>query len=83
MLGLTNIVVLITQNVIMTSECKRDATKLSEEELQELMDQTVLHLGIKSNGGKRKRRDNHKRSKRNKISKISKRNKRSIKHSYK
>ncbi len=69
-----------------TSECKRDATKLSNEELQELMDQTVLHLGIKSNGGKRKRRDNHKRSKRNKISKISKRNKRSkrsIKHSYK
>jgi hypothetical protein len=68
------------------SECKRDATKLSNEEVQKLMDDTVWNLGIKSDGGKIKRRDTYKRSKRNKRSKRSKRskrNKRSIKHSYK
>jgi hypothetical protein len=68
------------------SECKRDATTLSDEEVQDLMDETVRNLGIKLDGGKRKRRDTYKRSKRNKRSKRSKRskrNKRSIKHSYK
>ena len=59
------------------SECKRDATKLSNEEVQELMDETVRNLGIKSDGGKIKRRDTHKRSKRSKRSKRNKRSKRS------
>ena len=58
------------------SECKRDATKLSNEEVQELMDETVRNLGIKSDGGKIKRRDTHKRSKRSKRNKRSKRSKR-------
>lgn len=48
------------------SECKRDATKLSNEEVQELMDDTVRNLRIKLDGGKIKRRDTHKRSKRSK-----------------
>ena len=58
-----------------TSECKRDATKLSNEEVQELMNDTVRNLGINLDGGKIKRRDNHKRSKRSKRSKSSKRSK--------
>ena len=60
-----------------TSECKRDATTLTNAEVQDLMDNTVRNLGIKLDGGKRKRRDTYKRSKRSKGSKGSKRNKRS------